>query len=113
MRRGVPGDEGREARFAGVPGLQADLREAQEVTESAPPWRCDLVRRRRVIQTGSVGADVGDSAFCSSHPRNRRAWVTGAGHSSWIAAFNSAPIMIANPRKNANSRNAIGVASAP
>src|SRR5712672_3184826 len=56
---------------------------------------------------------LSDSAFSSSHHRNRLAWVTGAGHSSSIAAFNSAPSMIANPRKKANNRNAIGVASAP
>ena len=31
VRRGVSGDEGRQARFAGLPGLQADLREAQDV----------------------------------------------------------------------------------
>jgi hypothetical protein len=59
-------------------------------------------------------SDSRDSAaFSSNHLRNRFAWVTGAGHSSSTAAFNSAPSMIANPRKKANSRNAIGVASAP
>ena len=51
--------------------------------------------------------------FRSSHHRNRLAWVAGAGHSSWIAAFSSAPSMIEKPRKNANNKNAIGVASAP
>src|SRR5690349_11483760 len=32
--RGVPGDQGRKARIAGLPGLQEDLRQAQEVAVS-------------------------------------------------------------------------------
>jgi hypothetical protein len=36
-----------------------------------------------------------------------------AGQIDSMVALNSAPTTIANPRKNAKSRNAIGVASAP
>ena len=53
------------------------------------------------------------AALSSNHHRKRFACVAGAGHSSSTAAFSSAPSMIAKPRKKANSRNAIGVASAP
>ena len=45
--------------------------------------------------------------------RSRWTCVSGAGNSSWIAALSSAPIMIANPPKNAKSRKAIGFDRAP
>ena len=107
-----PVTRGGQARFAGLPGLQADLRDPQE----------GLTGPGVAVGTGGVAASP-TSVSCvgpcrcalgsRSHDRTWSAWVSGAGHSSSIAALSSAPIMIAKPRKNANSRNAIGVASAP
>ena len=79
-----PVTQGGQARLAGLPGLQADLRATQEVAPSA----FGVVRgsgaaacRRRLARRPFP---LSDSAFSSSHHRNRFAWVSGAGHSSWI-----------------------------
>src|ERR1700721_3962978 len=106
VRRGVPGDEGGQAGLTGLSGLQADLREAQELTRSA-------------LTSGGSSAKPSASwaplalARDTNQRRSRWAWVRGAGHSSWMAALTYAPSMTAKPAKKANKRNAIGVASPP
>src|ERR1700722_15251143 len=108
VRRGVPGDEGGQAGLAGMPGLQADLRDAQEeLTRSALTWGGSSA------EPSLPSAPSALARRDTSHRRSRWAWVRGAGHSSWMAALNSAPNMMAKPAKKANSKNAIGVASAP
>ncbi len=101
------------------------------VTKAAKPGSPVCPDCKRIYETAqeeltAIGAGVARCVRCvlgvvapsalvrdTSHRRSRWAWVRGAGHSSWIAALNSAPSMMAKPAKKANNRNAIGVASAP
>ena len=104
-----PVTQGRQARLAGVPGLQADLRETQEVAPSA----------LAVAARGALRAPAAAVAVRVTRPSPPA--TTGIASRGWpapatplgSAAFSSAPIMIAKPRKKANNKNAIGVASAP
>ena len=59
----------------------------------------------------SAGAGPACGARTTLSPRSRPR--PAAGHASSTALFSCAPSTIDRPSRNANSRNAIGVASAP